>query len=647
MWITREKEPSASGFVIYYALADASYYVRPGSALWRESIRRGESYYFPGMACSMLPAQFSEGLVSLNEGVIRRALVFEIHAGLTGTLVSSKVYRAKIRSRRKLTYEGVSRFYDAGCTGELAGQDFTETLVLLKEFGLARIADEVARDVVKFRRAEFSVSTRGPGASFSLVTDSRFESEKYNEQVSLICNIAGAKMLIDAGSTLVGIWRIHAPPPQPRLDTLREFLDALAREHGEDPETSAWRWHSTESLADFVARLPLDESNDESIRKARISRAINRAAMMTNVAANIEPQPGPHTGVGAAAYARFSSPMRQVEGIFLHRMLLQSLEKRPVTNEDERLRTDVIESSRLSRKLQGLLTKEANRQAIDSVFASDLFWPLEARPIRRGTVLGIGQDKGRVYVELDNPPVEVKVYLASVTKSTGRSFFIDARATSVMYGTERIRVGDAVGLRVVSGSVAEEPWVLEPITGKPKPMNVGRQQRSLQPPHQPGQRKRTPSPKPLKRSSEPRSPAELPAAPADPAQAATPLVLAPTVPVPVPAIPAVATPPSPTPSPIPILPAPRGQKPGALPVSQAPEVTSELKPKPHWAQPGRKPLSIERPGKNVVERLIAIQKSLASVKDPAELEKVQQAIAALNATVTAALQPSAPQPAAH
>ena len=64
-----------SDFVLRYALADASYYARPGTALWRRALAMGSSYYLPGFAIPMLPEALSEGLVSLNPNVLRRALV--------------------------------------------------------------------------------------------------------------------------------------------------------------------------------------------------------------------------------------------------------------------------------------------------------------------------------------------------------------------------------------------------------------------------------------------------------------------------------------------------------------------------------------------------------------------------------------------
>lgn len=51
-----------TGFLVAYAIADASFYVRPGSALFREAMSRGASYYFPGFSVPMLPRPLSEGL---------------------------------------------------------------------------------------------------------------------------------------------------------------------------------------------------------------------------------------------------------------------------------------------------------------------------------------------------------------------------------------------------------------------------------------------------------------------------------------------------------------------------------------------------------------------------------------------------------
>ena len=108
MFIARKGE----GFRVVYALADAAYYLRPGTALFHAALARGATYYFPGFCVPMLPRVLSEDLVSLNPDVDRRALVFDIELDRQGDVVHTEVYRALINSRAKLSYPGVQTLHD-------------------------------------------------------------------------------------------------------------------------------------------------------------------------------------------------------------------------------------------------------------------------------------------------------------------------------------------------------------------------------------------------------------------------------------------------------------------------------------------------------------------------------------------------------
>lgn len=462
---TERGEPEG-GYVVYYALADAAFYVDRDSKLFGEALARGASYYFPGFAVPMLPPSLSEGLVSLNPDVDRRALVFEMVLDTKALPVTTNVFQAVIHSRAKLAYNGVQDFYDAPERSPLSGKTFTETLELLAEVGKLRIADAERRNVVRYNRIGMSVGfTNERGARFRAFAEIRNDCEKYNEQVSLLCNIEGARLLLakSAHPELQPVFRVHPSPPPERLDQLSDLIEAIARAHRRPLETWAWRRDSGESLADYILRLP--RGGDD----LGLARAIERAALLTNLRSTFEAEPGAHYGVGAEIYARFSSPMREIVGIFTHRELLDIMGKAAGSDiqeiaEDAELRDAVLKAANESKFRQKRITNECNKLVLDHLFKEDLRRSFKKRPAREGTILGIRQD--RLYVQLDAPPMEVKLYSGDIAQVT------DAkpertRDRATMVGTHknrevRWRLGDPIRVKVLGYQQRKRRWMLVP-----------------------------------------------------------------------------------------------------------------------------------------------------------------------------------------
>jgi ribonuclease R len=444
-------EPTKSGWIAHYAIADAAWFVRPGSHLWSEALRRGASFYLPGLSVPMLPRALSEGLVSLGPRVDRRAMLFSMHVEKDGTCRSTSIARARIRSRAQLDFAAAAR---AIAGTPLPGVDDAavyRSLAALRAFGEARLRAAAERDVVRGRIEEVRVRVdEGPGLGFVVLAELRNDVELWNEQLSLMCNVEGARVL-QAGARdrdlVQPIYRVHPAPDPERLAALALAVAATVERHG---LPAAWRWNAdTEPLSAYLARIP------EGGRHERVARAIARQAILVNERSSFSPAAAPHFGIGAEVYARFSAPMREIVGVFVHKEAWETLEGQAQAPGDDELRAAVIAQANAARERQRRLTHAANLLVIDALLSRDAALPVVQRPVRTGTVMGALDDK--VYVRLDDPPIDVKIYrdgLGGGTRATDGGAIL-RRGDDVVCA-----LGDAVGVKLVAHDPRRKRWTL-------------------------------------------------------------------------------------------------------------------------------------------------------------------------------------------
>lgn len=440
-------EETDDGHLVHYAIADASYYVRPGSALYAEALRRGSSYYLPGVVVPMLPKLLSEDIVSINPKVDRRAMVWSVQLDATGAVQSTSVCRARVHSRAKLAWEQVQAYYDGGdCpVSGLEGE-----LDRLRIVGRQLAARAEAEHVVRYRRKEVVVHFEQGSGRFVASTDDRLDVELYNEQISLLVNEEGARFLQHDHPDAHPIYRVHAPPTKERLAKLVARTRAIAEAHGLD----GWDWSPDhEPLAVYLRRLPSEGA------QGRVAASIHRAAMRSTGRATFQADPGRHHGVGADVYGRFTAPMREIVGVFLHEETVEKLRGAPFPErqgwEDEGLRDRIIAASERCRTQQRQLDQQANRLVLDQLFSEDQ----AAGRSRTGTVMDISQ--GKAFVRLDDPAIEVKVYRPHLEAAWGER----AGADEVVYrgkesGGARLRVGDGVEVIVAGHDPELDRWIL-------------------------------------------------------------------------------------------------------------------------------------------------------------------------------------------
>lgn len=108
VYATKDKDPANNdGWIIIVAIADVSYYIKTGSALDKEALKRGNSVYFPDTVVPMLPERLSHDLCSLREGKERPALAVRMIFDANGNKRRHSFHRIMICVRAKLSYQEV------------------------------------------------------------------------------------------------------------------------------------------------------------------------------------------------------------------------------------------------------------------------------------------------------------------------------------------------------------------------------------------------------------------------------------------------------------------------------------------------------------------------------------------------------------
>ncbi len=79
--------------------------MRPGSALDREALKRGNSVYFPDRVVPMLPERVSNDLCSLRAAEDRPAMAVRMTFDADGRKTGHRFHRVMMRAAANLSYD--------------------------------------------------------------------------------------------------------------------------------------------------------------------------------------------------------------------------------------------------------------------------------------------------------------------------------------------------------------------------------------------------------------------------------------------------------------------------------------------------------------------------------------------------------------
>lgn len=343
IWAAPDDDPAnASGWTAVVAIADVSFYVRPGSALDREARTRGNSVYFPDRVVPMLPEVLSADVCSLKHGEDRAALACHLTIAKDGTLKAWRFSRAVVRIAANIAYEDAQAAVDRGDEGE--------TLRDLWSCWRALAAARDRREPLDLDLPERRVVLDEKGRLLSVAPRERLDAHRLVEDFMIAANVAAAKAL-EAKKAPV-MYRIHEPPSREKLVALKDYLATY---------DVAFALGQVVKPATFNRIL-------ERVGDAEFRPQVMEQVLRTQTQAYYGPGNHGHFGLSLGSYAHFTSPIRRYADLMVHRALASAYALGPgglAGNEDFERAGEAI--SALERRAM-----EAERDTLDRYVAAYL-----------------------------------------------------------------------------------------------------------------------------------------------------------------------------------------------------------------------------------------------------------------------------------
>jgi ribonuclease R len=356
------------GWNAIVAIADVSFYVRPGSELDREARARGNSVYFPDRVVPMLPEELSADICSLKEGEDRAAMACHLKISKQGELKSWRFSRARVRIAANIAYEDAQAAIDAAeedrvevssptCSmpeveGPVPRELVEKALKPLWACWRALFAARQKRDPLELDLPERRVMLDEKGRIASIAPRDRLDAHRLVEDYMIAANVAAARAL-EAKKAPV-MYRVHEPPSREKLVALKDYLATFGIEFAMGQVIRPGTFNRV------IERVGDSDGREE----------IMEQLLRTQMQARYGPERLGHFGLALPTYAHFTSPIRRYADLLVHRALVTAYRLGDgglPPGEEERFEQIGEQISMLERRAM-----EAERETVDRYVAAFL-----------------------------------------------------------------------------------------------------------------------------------------------------------------------------------------------------------------------------------------------------------------------------------
>ena len=392
IWAAPDEDPrNPCGWQAIVAIADVSYYVRPGTALDNQARKRGNSVYFPDRVVPMLPEILSADVCSLGEGADRAALACHLTIDAEGEVKGFRFSRALVRIAAVIAYEVAQYAIDnagsdpasptpfvlsaveghdadaapatrtstalsANGEGSVVGKEILPALRQLWACWAALAKARDRREPLALDLPEQRVMLDEMGRIASVSPRERLDAHRLVEDYMIAANVAAARALEKKQAPVM--YRIHETPSREKMVALKDYLETfdlpLALGQVIRPKTF------NRILADVEDRPERSEIMTQVLR--------------TQMQAVYSPVNAGHFGLSLGSYAHFTSPIRRYADLLVHRALVGAYKLAPAVDETKLSGEDAARMADLGEIISRAERRamEAERETIDRYVAAFL-----------------------------------------------------------------------------------------------------------------------------------------------------------------------------------------------------------------------------------------------------------------------------------
>ena len=315
-------------------IADVARAIGIGSPADRYArVMASTAYLAVGDNAPMLDPALSEGALSLLPNEDRWAISARFSVLPDGSLTEVAVEAAAVRSRAKLSYEALEAWLqgdkdaihaEAGDDAEVADEVLTAAVEASRRLGVER--DSRATFEELFEDAEVEPALVD-GRLATVPATPHADAYRQVERLMVAANESVASWLV--AREVPALYRAHAGLADDRLARLQAAVELAEAQVPSLADTDA---DPDVVVSELIAAI---DTAGAAGRTAERDLLVSVAASST-ARASYEPDPSAHTGLAAAAYTHFTSPIRRYADLVVHRQIRAALadEAPPLTAEE-------------------------------------------------------------------------------------------------------------------------------------------------------------------------------------------------------------------------------------------------------------------------------------------------------------------------